>query len=63
MNPSEVARRIGEVMDEDAIPYGIGGALALGVWGSPRATKDVDLSVFVRATSSPVCSIASNVLE
>lgn len=47
MNAIEAARRIGECLDEDGIPYGLGGALALGVWASPRATKDVDLSVFV----------------
>lgn len=28
-------------------PCAIGGALALGVWGVPRATLDVDLDVFV----------------
>lgn len=48
MNAIEAARRIGECFDEDGIPYAIGGALALGVWGVPRATKDVDVSVFVR---------------
>jgi hypothetical protein len=48
LNAIEAARRIGEGLDEDSIPYAIGGALALGVWGAPRATKDVDLSVFVR---------------
>lgn len=47
MNPIEAAQRIGEILDEDGLAYGIGGALALGVWGAPRATKDVDLSVFV----------------
>lgn len=47
MNAIEAARRIGQCFDEDRIPYAIGGALALGVWGAPRATKDVDLSVFV----------------
>jgi hypothetical protein len=47
MNAIEAARRIGERLDEDGIPYAIGDALALGVWGVPRATKDVDLSVFV----------------
>ncbi|MEO6771649.1 MAG: hypothetical protein ABI467_01340 [Kofleriaceae bacterium] len=41
------ARRIGEGLDEDHLPYGIGGALALGVWGAPRMTLDVDISVFV----------------
>lgn len=29
------------------MPYAIGGALALGFWGFPRATVDVDLDVFV----------------
>ncbi len=48
MNAIEAARRIGECFDEDHIPYAIGGALALGVWGAPRATKDVDVSAFVR---------------
>jgi hypothetical protein len=47
MNAFEAAQRIGARMDEDGVPYAIGGALALGVWGVPRATKDVDLTVFV----------------
>jgi len=47
MNAIDAARRIGECLDEEGIPYAIGGALALGVWGAPRATKDVDLSVFL----------------
>lgn len=29
------------------IPYALGGALALGVWGVPRGTLDVDVNVFV----------------
>jgi hypothetical protein len=44
----EVAKRIAERLDEDGIPYGIGGALALGAWGAIRATKDVDMTIFVR---------------
>lgn len=47
MTAIEAARRIGVRFDDDGIPYAIGGALALGVWGAPRATKDVDISVFV----------------
>lgn len=50
MNAFDAARSIGERLDEDQLPYGIGGALALGVWGVPRATKDVDLSVFATAS-------------
>lgn len=53
MNAIDAARRIGECLDEDGIPYAIGGALALGVWGAPRATKDVDLSVFVTREELP----------
>lgn len=41
------ARRIAERLDEDHLPYAIGDALALGVWGAPRATKDVDLTIFI----------------
>jgi hypothetical protein len=47
MNAYESARHIGRCFDEDRIEYGIGGALALGVWGVPRATIDVDISAFV----------------
>lgn len=46
MNPTEVAQRLGDRLEEAGLPYAIGGALALGVWGAPRMTKDVDLSVF-----------------
>jgi hypothetical protein len=43
-----VARRIAARLDEDGLPYGIGGALALGAWGAVRATKDVDMTIFAR---------------
>jgi hypothetical protein len=47
MNAYESARHIGRCFDDDQIEYAIGGALALGVWGAPRATIDVDISAFV----------------
>ena len=53
MNAIDAAHRIASCFDEDAIPYGIGGALALSVWGIPRATVDVDVSVFVRPDELP----------
>jgi hypothetical protein len=53
MNVYEVARRIGECLDEDRIPYGIGGALALGIWGAPRVTIDVDISIFIPRAQAP----------
>jgi hypothetical protein len=53
MNAIEAASRIAGRFDEDGIPYGIGGALALGVWGVPRATVDVDLTAFVTKDQLP----------
>jgi len=43
----ELARLLADALGEAEIPYAIGGALALGVWGFPRATNDVDMTVFV----------------
>jgi hypothetical protein len=45
-SPTEVAGRLADRFDEDNLPYAIGGALALGVWGVPRMTSDVDIAVF-----------------
>lgn len=42
-----LARRLADALEAGGVPHGIGGALALGVWGFPRATNDVDLDVFV----------------
>jgi hypothetical protein len=47
MNALEAASRIARSFDDAGIAYAIGGALALGVWGAPRATKDVDITAFV----------------
>lgn len=35
------------------MPYALGGALALGVAGVPRGTKDVDVNVFVDESEAP----------
>lgn len=43
----ELARRIADLLEDAAVPYAIGGALALGVAGFPRATNDVDIDLFV----------------
>ncbi|MCB9689749.1 MAG: hypothetical protein H6738_21715 [Alphaproteobacteria bacterium] len=34
-------------METAGVPYAIGGAIALGYWGAPRGTQDVDLNVFL----------------
>ena len=46
-SPTDVVSRLADRFDEDGLPYAVGGALALGAWGVPRTTSDVDVSVFV----------------
>jgi len=58
MNAAQVAAHVAARLDEDAIPYAIGGALALGTWGVPRATSDVDLSIFSSKQQLPRISDA-----
>ncbi len=41
------AARLAVALDEAAVPYAIGGAIAYGVWGDPRGTHDVDINLFV----------------
>ena len=60
MDPGEVAQRLGDRLEEESVEYAIGGALALGAWGAPRFTKDVDLSIF---SSVEEFSTVANALE
>jgi len=53
LSPSEMARTLADGLEAAAIPYAVGGALALGVWAFPRATLDVDLNVFVPIEDLP----------
>lgn len=46
---ADAARAIADALAASGQPYAIGGALALGVAGVPRGTKDVDVNVFVEA--------------
>ena len=41
------AMQIAQAYERANIPYAIGGALALGIWGIPRGTVDVDVNVFL----------------
>jgi hypothetical protein len=38
-------RGVLEALDESQVDYALVGALAVAVWGAPRATKDIDLLV------------------
>lgn len=44
---SDAAQQLATLLEAHAIPYAIGGALALAVAGVPRGTADVDINVFV----------------
>ncbi len=44
---AEAARAIADALSAAGHDYAIGGALALGVAGVPRGTKDVDVNLFV----------------
>ncbi|MDX2011585.1 MAG: hypothetical protein SFW67_15400 [Myxococcaceae bacterium] len=46
-NAAEIGISLGLALEAARLPYALGGALALGVWSLPRATKDVDLNLFV----------------
>jgi hypothetical protein len=48
-DPLEAGLSIAGAFEEHGVPYAIGGALAYGLWGVPRATVDVDMNVFVEA--------------
>ena len=53
ISPTDVLARLADQFDEDGLAYAVGGALALGAWGVPRTTSDVDVSVFVLGTTAP----------
>lgn len=52
-NAAEVGLSIARALEARQIPYAIGGALAYGVWALPRATKDVDLNLFLAPDQLP----------
>jgi hypothetical protein len=46
-DPFVAAEEIAGALEAEGLPYAIGGSMAYGIWGEPRATKDVDINVFV----------------
>jgi len=43
----ERVRRIAASLDAAGIPFAVGGAITLNYYIEPRATRDIDLNVFV----------------
>ena len=62
---AEAGRAIADALEEAGYPYALGGALALGVAGVPRGTKDVDVNVFVEEVAIPgvIATLASLGIE
>jgi len=52
-SPLETAGWLAERLEEDGLPYALGGALALAAWSGPRQTTDVDIAVFVGEDQLP----------
>jgi Nucleotidyl transferase AbiEii toxin, Type IV TA system len=50
MNAFQLAEHLAARLEEDGLPYAIGGAISLTVWSIPRDTKDVDISIFAPDT-------------
>ena len=48
---ADVVLRVADVCEELAVPYAIGGALAVSFWGVPRTTQDADCLVAVPAVA------------
>jgi hypothetical protein len=44
---TSVARRIAEALEREGVEYAVGGAIACAYWSEPRATKDVDVNLFL----------------
>jgi len=55
-NAAEVARQLAERLEAKGLDYALGGAIALGYWGSPRGTIDVDVTVYLPADRPTECA-------
>jgi hypothetical protein len=47
LNAAEVARILAERLTSREQDYALGGAIALGYWGLPRSTVDVDVTLYL----------------
>lgn len=52
-NAADIGLTIARTLEASGVPYALGGALAYGVWALPRATKDVDLNLFLSVQDLP----------
>ncbi len=60
-NAAEIGLKLALELEAHGIEYALGGALAYGVWALPRATRDVDLNVFLPAEKlAPALKVLAN---
>lgn len=52
---AEVAQELAQALEQRGQEYALGGAIALGYWGTPRGTVDVDVTVFVSPREPASC--------
>ena len=52
---AEIAQELGALLELRGQEYAFGGAIALGYWGEPRGTIDVDLTLFVPPDKTTAC--------
>jgi hypothetical protein len=52
---TDVAQQLAAALDAQGQEYALGGAIALGYWGEPRGTVDVDLTLFLPADKPSQC--------
>ena len=52
---SDVARDLAVALDARGQEYALGGAIALGFWGEPRGTLDVDVTLFLPPDKPAEC--------
>jgi hypothetical protein len=50
-----IARQLAEQLELRRQEYALGGAIALGYWGAPRGTVDVDLTVYLSPDKPSDC--------
>ena len=54
LNAATVARRLAEELRSHGQEYALGGAIALGYWGEPRGTVDVNITLFLPPGGLPM---------
>lgn len=62
LNPYEIGLLVAGAFEDANIPYAMGGAIAYGLWGTPRATNDVDMNIFV-STTEEIRNVISSLLK